>query len=105
MNDSLRIVDAGLAARVDARWSARRTRYLTARGNSGKMTETAWGKDLLTGGMLVCPTCGGHFEGLKYPKAADTIAPGIREREPEFPASRSGCGRHVSSRTSRGYAA
>ena len=29
------------------------------------MPEKAHGKYLLTGGMLICPTCRGHFEGLR----------------------------------------
>ena len=81
VDESLRIVDTELAARVDARRVDRRTRYLTARGaNSGKMPEKAWGKYLLTGGMLVCPTCGGHFEGLKYPKEVYVCS--TRRRKP-----------------------
>ena len=69
VNESLRIVDPELAARVDARRTDRRTRYLTSLGSkNSKHPEKAWGKYLLTGGLLVCPTCGGHFEGLKYPK-------------------------------------
>ena len=71
VDESLRIVSAELAAAVDARRGNRRTRYLTARGaKNSKVPERAWGKYLLTGGLLVCPTCGGHFEGLKYPKEA-----------------------------------
>ena len=32
------------------------------------LPERAHGKYLLTGGMLSCPTCGGHFEALKSGK-------------------------------------
>jgi site-specific DNA recombinase len=68
-NESLCIVDPELAARADARRTDRRTRYLSSLGaQNGKAPEKSWGKYLLTGGMLICPTCGGHFEGLKYPK-------------------------------------
>lgn len=55
--------------------------YLNARGaESGKMPEKAWGKYLLTGGMLISPTCGGHFEGLKYPKEVYVCS--TRRRKP-----------------------
>ncbi len=81
VNESLRIVDAELAARVDARRTDRRTRYLSSLGaKHGKRPERAWGKYLLTGGLLVCPTCGGHFEGLKYPKQVYVCA--TRRRKP-----------------------
>ncbi|MDO8677166.1 MAG: recombinase family protein [Acidobacteriota bacterium] len=64
----LRIIEADLAARVDARRLDRRTRYLAsvARGD-GRVPERAYGKYLLSGGMLVCPQCGGHFEARKHP--------------------------------------
>jgi hypothetical protein len=81
VNESLRIVDPELAARVDARRTDRRTRYLTSLGaKNGKMPEKTWGKYLLTGGMLICPTCGGHFEGLKYPKEVYVCS--TRRRKP-----------------------
>jgi DNA invertase Pin-like site-specific DNA recombinase len=66
--DRLRIIDPDLAARVDARLLDRRTRYLAsvAKGD-GRSPEKAHGKYLLSGGMLICPTCGGHFEGRKNP--------------------------------------
>jgi Recombinase zinc beta ribbon domain/Recombinase len=81
VDESIRIVSAELAGRVDARRIDRRTRYLTAGGaNAGKMPEKAWGKYLLTGGLLVCPTCGGHFEGLKYPKEVYVCS--TRRRKP-----------------------
>ena len=55
VDESLRIVDAELAARVDARRGDRRTRYLTSLGRQrGKMPEKAHGS-ILTGGMLICP--------------------------------------------------
>jgi site-specific DNA recombinase len=81
VNASLTIVDPALAARADARRNDRRTRYLTSLGaQNGKMPEKTWGKYLLTGGMLICPTCGGHFEGLKYPKEVYVCS--TRRRKP-----------------------
>ena len=81
VNESLRIVDPELAARVDVRRTDMRTRYLTSRGaENGKSPEKTWGKYLLTGGMLVCPTCGGHFEGLKHPTPTYVCA--TRRRKP-----------------------
>jgi site-specific DNA recombinase len=81
VNESLRIVDPALAARADARRIDRRTRYLSSIGaQNGKMPEKTWGKYLLTGGMLICPTCGGHFEGLKYPKEVYVCS--TRRRKP-----------------------
>ena len=74
-------MDAEVTARVDARRTDRRARYLTSLGaKNGKRPEKAWGKYLLTGGLLVCPTCGGHFEGLKYPKQVYVCA--TRRRKP-----------------------
>ena len=64
----LRIIDPELAARVDARLDDRRERYLASRlRNDGRAPEKAHGKYLLSGGMLLCPTCGGHFEARKNP--------------------------------------
>ena len=66
---------------MDARRTDRRTRDLTSRGaKNGKKPERAWGKYLLTGGMLVCPTCGGHFEGLRFPRAVYVCS--TRRRKP-----------------------
>lgn len=66
--DKLRIVDADLAARVDAKLEDRRSRYLAAVAkNTGRAPHKAHGRYLLSGGMLICPTCGGHFEARKYP--------------------------------------
>ena len=57
-----------LAARVDERLDDRRSRYLAARArNDGTAAHRAHGRYLLSGGMLLCPTCGGHFEARKYP--------------------------------------
>jgi hypothetical protein len=52
----------------------RRTRYLAAvKRNEGHAKgdrcapHKAHGRYLLSGGMLLCPTCGAHFEARKYP--------------------------------------
>jgi hypothetical protein len=68
----LRIIDPDLAARVDEVLQGRRSRYLAATAtatakNNGLAPHKAHGRYLLSGGMLVCPTCGGHFEARKYP--------------------------------------
>ena len=65
--DPLRLVDPDVAARVDARRLDRRTRYLASVAKGGRVPERAHGKYLLSGGMLVCPTCGGHFEARIAP--------------------------------------
>ena len=62
----LRIIDADLAARVDARREDRYRRALAAK-EKGRAPQNAGGKYLLSGGMLICPTCGGHFEVFKAP--------------------------------------
>ncbi len=65
---ALRIIDPELATRVDARRLDLRTRYIDAiTQNTGRVPQRAHGRYLLTGGMLICPTCGGHFEALKRP--------------------------------------
>jgi site-specific DNA recombinase len=64
--DKLRIIDPALAELVDARLHDRRTRYLAAVAK-GKGHHKTHGKYLLSGGMLLCPTCGGHFEARKNP--------------------------------------
>jgi DNA invertase Pin-like site-specific DNA recombinase len=81
VNESLRIVDPELAVRVDARHTERRARYFSALAVTGtRVPERTHGKYLLTGGMLVCPTCKGHFEAIKYPQAAYVCA--TRRRKP-----------------------
>jgi site-specific DNA recombinase len=73
-NESLRIIDADLAARCDKRRLGLRHRYFASKArNDGRVPERAHGKYLLTGGMLVCPTCGGHFEALKVPWKDDGV--------------------------------
>ena len=37
------------------------------------MPERAHGKYLLSGGLLLCPTCGGHFEALESPWKHDGV--------------------------------
>lgn len=57
-----------LAALVDKRLADRRERYLAAiTKNNGRAPHKAHGKYLLSGGMLICSTCGGNFEARKYP--------------------------------------
>src|SRR5689334_18542668 len=49
------------------------------------MPEKAHGKYLLTGGMLKCPQCGGHFEARKYPwkgHPPNVYICGTRRRKP-----------------------
>jgi site-specific DNA recombinase len=80
-DESLRIIDHGLAARVDAVHQDRRTRYFKALGtDGGRVPERSHGKYLLTGGMLLCPTCGGNFEAIKFPRPAYVCA--TRRRKP-----------------------
>jgi site-specific DNA recombinase len=61
-----RIVDADLAARVDQRRQQWRQRSAEAKVK-GRAPQKAGGKYLLSGGLLICPTCGGHFEAFKAP--------------------------------------
>jgi hypothetical protein len=63
----LRIVDPDVIARVDARRLDRRTRYLASVAKGGRVLKRAHGKYLLSGGMLSCPQCGGHFEARIAP--------------------------------------
>ena len=79
--DEYRLVDVALAARVDARRADKRSRYFKSLPKPGsRMPERTHGKYLLTGGMLLCPTCGGHFEAIKYPIPAYVCA--TRRRKP-----------------------
>jgi hypothetical protein len=62
----LRIIEPDLAARVDARreqWQARATEAKARR----RAPQNAGGKYLLSGGLLICPTCGDHFEQFRSP--------------------------------------
>ena len=63
----LRIISPDLAARVDARRTDRRERYLASIAKGGHVPERAHGRYLLSGGLLICPTCGGHFEARMAP--------------------------------------
>ena len=79
------IIDRDLAQRVDALRQDRRRRYLTALTQGGRVPERAHGKYLLSGGMLVCPTCGGHFEARKWPwkgNPGDIYICATRRRKP-----------------------
>jgi hypothetical protein len=83
----LRIVPADLAAWVDARWEDRHERYIASvRRNYGTAPWKAHGKYLLSGGMLICPTCGGNFEVRKYPFRGKPASPlymcATRRRKP-----------------------
>jgi len=56
----LRIIDETTALRVQERLSDRRERYLAAvKVKGGKHPFKASGKYLMSGGLLVCPDCGG----------------------------------------------
>jgi recombinase len=73
----LRIVDPAVVAQVDERLNDRRTRYQASLAkNDNRALHKSHGKYLLSGGMLVCPTCGGYFEPRKYPwkASSDTAA-------------------------------
>lgn len=62
-DESLRIINADLAARVDARRVELYDRYCAWRKDKTRpMPDKTHGKYLLSGGMLKCPTCGRHFE-------------------------------------------
>jgi DNA invertase Pin-like site-specific DNA recombinase len=64
----LRIIEPDPAERVDARRQDRRSRYLTSLKRAKQpMPEKAHGKYLLSGGMLICPRCHGHFEARNAP--------------------------------------
>jgi hypothetical protein len=76
----LRIIDADLAARVDARREHWRSRVVAAKAK-GRAPQNASGKYLLSGGLLICPTCGGHFEAFKSPWTAVYVC-ATRRRKP-----------------------
>jgi site-specific DNA recombinase len=64
----VRIIDPEVAERVDERLADKRERYLAAvaKGDNRAPHKTH-GKYLLSGGMLICQVCGGHFEGRQNP--------------------------------------
>ncbi len=66
--DRLRIVDADLAGRVDARRD-----HWKQKARSKHAPQQAFGKYLLSGGLLICKTCGGHFEAFKSPWKQDGV--------------------------------
>ena len=65
--DRLRIIPADLAERVDARRHDKHRRYQASLAKGGRVPERAHGKYLLSGGLLVCPQCGAHFEARTAP--------------------------------------
>jgi hypothetical protein len=80
----LAIIDSDLAAGVDAIRLDRKKRHLERGGRPPRGTH---GKYLLTGGMLICPTCQGHFEALKSPWSSPAEGDGVyvcatRKRKP-----------------------
>jgi DNA invertase Pin-like site-specific DNA recombinase len=85
---ALAIIDPDLAVRVDAKLDDRRARYLAAvKQGDGRAPHKAFGKYLLSGGMLLCASCGGHFEARKYPwkplrKTAAKLPPHARVGHP-----------------------
>ena len=80
----LRIVGQDLAERVDAIRGDRRRRYLDSVAKGGRVPERAHGKYLLSGGLLICPTCGGHFEARIAPwkGVANVYICSTRRRKP-----------------------
>jgi hypothetical protein len=76
----LRLIDLDLAARVDARREHWRRRVVAAK-TKGRAPQNAGGKYLLSGGLLICPTCGRHFEAFKSPWTAVYVC-ATRRRKP-----------------------
>jgi len=60
----LRIVDEATVAAVDARLADGREAYIKGKA-AGRAPHKGKGHYLLSGGMLICPDCGGHFEARK----------------------------------------
>ena len=75
-----RIIDADLAARVDAPRADWHRRAVAAK-EKHRAPQNAGGKYLLSGGLLICPTCGGHFEAFKSPWTAVYVC-ATRRRKP-----------------------
>jgi DNA invertase Pin-like site-specific DNA recombinase len=63
----LKIIDDAVLARVDLRLRESRELYLKSQCAAAirRAPHKAHGKHLLSGGLLLCPSCGGHFEGTK----------------------------------------
>jgi len=81
VREDLRIFDPDLAARIDARLADNLTRWHEA-VKSGKWrgpAEHAHGRYLLTRGMLLCPTCGGHFERRSFAGGVNVCATNRRQ--------------------------
>ena len=79
-----RIIDPDLEQRVDFIRKDRMRRYKESSAQ-GRAPQKAHGKYLLSGGMLICPTCGGHFEARKYPwkgNPGDVYICSTRRRKP-----------------------
>ena len=73
---------AELAASCDARRLDRRT-YLASVATKQRVPERAHGAYLLSGGLLKCRLCGGHFEALKSPwKHGGNYVCATRRRKP-----------------------
>ena len=82
---ALRIISPDLAARVDARRKAMGESYkqsVSAKAERVRAPEKSWGKYLLSGGMLICPTCGGHFEALQSGGSGGVYLCATRRRKP-----------------------
>jgi site-specific DNA recombinase len=60
--EGLRIVPEDLAARVDARLLEQTARYKASFGTGRREGPVVVGTALLSGGMLICSTCGGNYE-------------------------------------------
>jgi len=76
----VRLVDEATVAAVDARLAGRREAYLKGKA-AGRALHKGGGRGrfLLSGGMLICPDCGGHFEARRravYRCATRKISPG-----------------------------
>ena len=83
LRDDLRIVGADLAERCDRIRLDKKSRYHAslARGD-GRVPERAFGRYLLSGGMLVCPNCGANFEMVKTPWNPGHYICSTRRRKP-----------------------
>lgn len=77
-----RIITADLAARVDARRETWRQRTVASKGHC--KARHAYGRFLLSGGLLLCPSCGGHFEAVSAPwkNATPVYVCATRRRKP-----------------------
>ncbi|HXB54716.1 MAG TPA: recombinase family protein [Vicinamibacteria bacterium] len=77
------IVDEELAGRVDALLDERRTRHeATLARKDGRAPDKAHGKYLLSGGMLICPTCGRNFEARAWGAPGGVYVCATRRHKP-----------------------